>query len=342
MALQAEVVDWLLEEDNPPVRYLTLTELLGKSGRSPEVRRAKNQLMDYEVTRGILEQGGEFWGDAKHGYSKYGGEFWQLIFLGEFRADGSDPRIAGGLERILGRRDWIWKAGGQCLTANILSAAIHLGYGDHPTVRQETEALAARTVADGGIDCDAVVESLLPGCYMAQPKLIRCFAAIPVGRRSRAVRQALKLLVENMVKHEVHAYVPGSKKKWLMALHGWKQARPPGQTVKECASYRREQFLTDVGYGERQEKKGWLKFGFPLHYNSDVLEAMYSLVQAGTPMSAKLERPLEVIRRKMTGDGRWIMENSLNGKMRVDVEEKGKPSKWLTFRALVVLRHFQG
>jgi hypothetical protein len=36
------------------------------------------------------------------------------------------------------------------------------------------------------------------------------------------------------------------------------------------------------------------------------------------------------------------MENSLNGKMWVDVEEKGKSSKWLTYFALYVLNHFGG
>jgi hypothetical protein len=32
------------------------------------------------------------------------------------------------------------------------------------------------------------------------------------------------------------------------------------------------------------------------------------------------------------------MEYSYNGKMWADVEEKGKPSKWVTLRALRVLR----
>ena len=32
------------------------------------------------------------------------------------------------------------------------------------------------------------------------------------------------------------------------------------------------------------------------------------------------------------------MERSLNGKMLVDIEEKGKPSKWITLRALRVLK----
>ena len=88
-------------------------------------------------------------------------------------------------------------------------------------------------------------------------------------------------------------------------------------------------------------KKTILQFArLPLHYNSDVLEAMYALAESGTAMCAALERPLQVIESKMTPEGNWVMENSLNGKMWVDVETVGKPSKWLTYFALRVLKHF--
>jgi len=43
----------------------------------------------------------------------------------------------------------------------------------------------------------------------------------------------------------------------------------------------------------------------------------------------------------MAPEGTWKLENSLNGKMWVDVEEKGKPSKWITYFALYVLNHFE-
>jgi hypothetical protein len=67
---------------------------------------------------------------------------------------------------------------------------------------------------------------------------------------------------------------------------------------------------------------------------------MYALAESGTPMSAALERPLKIIESKRSPEGKWVMENSLNGKMWVDVETLGKPSKWLTFYALRVLSHF--
>ena len=68
---------------------------------------------------------------------------------------------------------------------------------------------------------------------------------------------------------------------------------------------------------------------------------MYAMALLETPMTPQLKRPLEIIRDKMTPDGKWVMENSLNGKMWADVEEKGKPSKWITYFALYVQNHFK-
>ena len=48
------ILNWLLEEDNPPVRLLTLTRLLHRPETDVEVQKARARLMDYSVTQGIL------------------------------------------------------------------------------------------------------------------------------------------------------------------------------------------------------------------------------------------------------------------------------------------------
>ena len=110
--------------------------------------------------------------------------------------------------------------------------------------------------------------------------------------------------------------------------------------MKSWVLQQKDAFLDAHELGASVPKQGWLKFGFPLHYNSDILEAMVALARLKTPMSAALEKPLQIIKDKMTPEGTWILENSLNGKIWVDVEEKGKPSKWITYFALFVLGHF--
>lgn len=341
MNVKEHVIQWLLEEDNPPVRHLTLKSISGMPG---EAEKAKANLMDYPVTRGILGHLEEFiHHPADKAYHKYKGRYWQVIFLGHFYADGKSPQVSALVDTILDNRKWKWKRGGHCLTANILAALMRLDYGDHPMVKEETDTLASRIVEDGGIDCEAAQYGLLPACYMAIPKLLLCFAEIPPAERSQTVNKAVEILVETMLDNEVYIYVPGNRREWQKILEGLpkKEELPEGQTVKALTFAKKAEFLDSRGPGEREEKKGWYKFGFPLHYNSDILEAMVALARLGVPMQPSLEKALQAIKGKMTPGGTWKLENALlNGKMWVDVEEKGKPSKWLTYFALYVLNHF--
>ncbi|MBN2000414.1 hypothetical protein JW935_22885 [candidate division KSB1 bacterium] len=339
MKFQNQVIEWLLEENNPPVQYLTLTRLLKKPVLDPDVQRSRARLMEYEVTQRILEHGEKFWNDDDRAYWKYTGKFWQVIFLGQFLADGTDSRIADGISHILERRTWVMKSGGQCLTANLLAAFMRLGYGDHPVVIQETEKLAQRIVKDRGIVCSAMEYSLLPNCFMALPKLLLCFEEIPQEARSESVEAAIDLIVQILLAHKVYIYVPGTRKLWqqVLALQPKRADLPAGQTVKEWIAKQRKKFLASHGLGTPNPKIGWLKFGFPLHYNSDILEAMYALSRLGIMLNHEMLDSLQVIQQKKTSEGVWLLENSLNGKMWVDVEQKDRPSKWVTFFALFVL-----
>ncbi len=43
--LKADPTEWLLEEDNPSVRYLTLVDILEKPAGDPEVKKARADIM---------------------------------------------------------------------------------------------------------------------------------------------------------------------------------------------------------------------------------------------------------------------------------------------------------
>jgi hypothetical protein len=299
--------------------------------------------MDYAVTQSILAHGEQFWPDDAGAYNKYTGKYWQIIFMGQFLADGRDPRIVGGVRGLLADRKWVNRsAGGQCLTANLLTAFHRLGYGDHPVVVEETQALAERLLADDGIACEAMGYSLLARCYMALPKLLFCFGEVPPEQRSPAVKGAIEWIVQTLIDHRVYIYVPGNRKAWqeVLARAPKRADLPPGETVKGWVADQGERFREGRGLGELEPKRGWTRFGFPLNYNSDVLEAMCALATVDVPMSAALEVPLQLIQDKRSADGVWLLENSLNGKVWADVEVKGQPSKWITLFALVVLDHF--
>ena len=54
----------------------------------------------------------------------------------------------------------------------------------------------------------------------------------------------------------------------------------------------------------------------------------------------RLQEALEILKSKQIKDGRWKLENSNNGKMLVNIEKKGQPSKWVTLKALKVLKEY--
>jgi hypothetical protein len=95
--------------------------------------------------------------------------------------------------------------------------------------------------------------------------------------------------------------------------------------------------VADYPYTKRVSST-WFKFGFPLSYWSDVLETTAVLAELGYGDDPRLANALQLILSKQDAQGRWKLENTLNGKMWADIEEKGKPSKWVTLRALRVLK----
>ena len=53
---------------------------------------------------------------------------------------------------------------------------------------------------------------------------------------------------------------------------------------------------------------------------------------------SRMANALKLVESKQDARGRWKMEYGYNGKTWADIEEKGQPSKWVTLRALRVLK----
>ncbi|MFC1953914.1 nitrogen fixation protein NifH, partial [Chloroflexota bacterium] len=82
----------------------------------------------------------------------------------------------------------------------------------------------------------------------------------------------------------------------------------------------------------------WFKFGYPIGYVADVIQNLEALTALDQAQDIRLVNALNYIKGKKDSQGRWGMEYSLNGKMWADIEKKGQPSKWITLRALRVLK----
>lgn len=54
--VKAATLDWLLEDDNPSIRYSTLIDLLDKSKTDSEVIEAKNKIMESKLVSQVLSK----------------------------------------------------------------------------------------------------------------------------------------------------------------------------------------------------------------------------------------------------------------------------------------------
>jgi len=85
--------------------------------------------------------------------------------------------------------------------------------------------------------------------------------------------------------------------------------------------------------------KRWWQFRFPSFWGADILQIAEAFTALGYGSDPRLANTLDLIRGKQDENGRWLLEYvDQNHKMWVKYGFKGKPSKWVTLRALRVLK----
>ena len=321
---QIEALPWLLEPDsaNPGVRYFALRDLLGRPADDPEVRQAQLAAMTTGPIPAILDaQHPEgYWVKPGAGYSpKYQGSVWQIILLAELGADPADARVRQGCDYLLRHNLAVTGAFSanrlsapsgvlHCLNGNLVYALMKLGYADDPQVQtavlwQAQSIIGHETIAyyasgTSGPGFACGVNGGLP-CAWGANKAMKALSAIPPAQRTSLVEQAIALGVEFL--------------------------------------FSRDPAVADYPTSDRVSGT-WFKLGFPLSYWSDVLETATVLAEVGYGDDPLLDPAIRFILDKQVAPGRWKLENSLNGKMWLDIEKRGKPSKWVTLRAMRLLQ----
>jgi hypothetical protein len=92
-----------------------------------------------------------------------------------------------------------------------------------------------------------------------------------------------------------------------------------------------------AGYAEKPSGNWW-KFGFPVFYVTDLLQLAEALTRLGYGNDSRLSNTLDSIREKQDSRGHWLLEYDYQGKTWLNFGIKGQPNKWVTLRALRVLR----
>ncbi|MFW9793537.1 MAG: hypothetical protein ACFFEE_04490 [Candidatus Thorarchaeota archaeon] len=320
-----ETLEWLLGPEDPSVRFWALQQLEDRSANDSDVLETQEIVMDTHCVKAILRAQTKegHWGRYENMYEpKYRATTHNLLILAELGAKRV-PEIEKAIEHLFlfqrnsghflidmpktekGRASVV--NDGCCLDGNILYYLIHFGYlDDERTERLIDFQVGYHSDDVGGWKCRAFPidkSKVFPeNCYMGAVKLLRALVQIPENKRSIDLDRIIKQEVEIILENEILRYLKNPD-------------------------------------GSRKDKAGWKRFGFPLFYQSDVLEVLDVL----TKLSVKNERmqeAIDLVLKNQGKDGRWLLKNTYNGKMFCDIEEKNKPSKWITLRAARVLKRF--
>jgi len=330
--LKSDPVPWLLESDSPGVRYLALRDLINLPADDAEMKSARRKAHKEGPIAEILSrmEPAGYWVKPGPGYTqKYRSTVWSILMLAQLGAlANEDKRINQGCKYLLDQMT----EGGQfttitsgapsgtvdCLQGNLCWSLMTLGYDD-PRLKSAYEWMA-RTVTGDGIaslqDKDAPVRyyaykcgpnfacgvnNSLP-CAWGAVKVMLAFGKWPVARRSPLIRKA----------------------------------------IKQGADFFFDIDPATAKYPTRDKSgkpsRDWWKFGFPVFYITDLLQLAEAFVSLGYGDDPRLANTLDLIRAKQNARGQWLLEFNYAGKTWIDFGERKQPNKWVTLRAMRVLK----
>ncbi len=88
---------------------------------------------------------------------------------------------------------------------------------------------------------------------------------------------------------------------------------------------------------------GFLNLLHPNYWHYDVLRALDYFRSTGAAPDPRLGEAIDHVRARRLDDGRWPVDGRPAGRVWFELEDgPGKPSRWITLRALRVLRWWEG
>lgn len=331
LLISEKTLDWLLESKDPGARYLALTKLANLPDDDPtylaacDLAHSKgpiNTILDAMHTEGYWEKDGS-------GYlPKYRSAVWSLILLAQLGASVEyDPRIRRSCQHYLNRalnENGQFSSSGppsgtiDCLQGNILSALMDLGYSD-PRIDKAYEWMARSVTGEGvgsmkdknaklryysgkiGPDFECGANNKL-GCAWGATKVMLAFSKLNKNDQTPLIKRAIQRGID-----------------FLFSTDPAEGGYPNGWNPKPSGN--------------------WWKFGFPVFYVTDILQITEALVGLGYGQDKRLQNAIQLILNKQDSDGKWPLEYGYSGKTWVDFGSKKMPNKWVTIRALYVLKH---
>ncbi len=307
-SLRADPTPWLLEPDNPSVRYFALTDLLDHAPNDPEARAARAAIRTCPVVQAICagQRRDGAWLGPDFYLPKGLGTFWRLTLLGElgltlaedaalvraacefmFRhqsADGCFRRAQRRAGKLVRERAQV-----PCTHARTVRALIQLGYGDDPRAKRAIGWLVRTQRADGAWLCSG--PNPRRGCLRATIDYLRAMELYPAMKQNPATQRAASLVASLLLQSKM---------------------------------------------GRFHVSEAWDVLEFP-YFNYSLIPTLLALLRVGmSPEHPAIALAMRWLLERQRDDGTWILDRARRAP--AEFGRAGEPSKWLTLDALRVIK----
>jgi len=342
--LQDSPIDWLLEKENPSIRYFTLRDLLCRGEDDPEVTEAKASISTSKLMVKIFskQKPEGYWEEQDNPYHpKYKSTYWQIMILGQLGMDKSNKNVQRACEFILNLQ--LDDGGFSSYTRKRALGEyewMHAKAALKEKLQPEPETWAQSLVIEHQYSC-------LTGNVCA------AMLRMGYGRDVRLVK-ALNWLVK--IQNIDGGWLCPYWKAHIRDTHGcFYGTISPLEAFSEVPESQRSSDMRHAiergaefllmhrlykadHHGYKVINRQWLKFSFPWFYGYHILRGLVVLTKLGYTEDERLKDALAILLQKHRADGTWLLENAPTGRMQANIETVGKPSKWITLNALRVLK----
>ncbi len=298
---------WLLEESDPSVRYFALRWLLERPEGDPEVNAALEAISRSKPVRQIIaaQRPEGYWGSDPHPHKSYG-HLSLLHWLG-YRGNGAvrralDYRIEGCLDA---RGAYVMELKGRRAFLPCHGGNLlqqMLRFGYRDDPRTRSLLDWLLEVQEDDGVWVCISKKTPLPCLWATADVLRALEDLPTAWRNARTTEAQELAVEAFLRAGLYRY-PGARTK----------------------------------VSER-----WFEFGYPLRWDSDILEALELIAPFVDPEDEDIQEGLSMVLEKQDGQGRWPCEKRPKGGMWmgrfINFEPLGAASKWVTLHAMNMLK----
>lgn len=273
-----DIIDKLLNSNEPSVRYKVLVNVLGEKSNSSKIRKLQEEIKSSKRVRLLLSERRKNGEIPHHPYRKWYGSHWVMATLADIGYPAGDKMLIPLREQVLNwlfseeHRKYIKVINGRtrrCASqeSNALYSLLTLGLAD-----KRTEELANRLVEwqwpDGGWNCD---------------------------RNPKATKSSFWESLIPLRALSLHARLTDNKKS------------------KEAAKRTSEIFLKRHLFKRQKDGKvmqnDFLKLHYPCYWRYDILFGLKVMVEAGFIKDKRGQDALDILESKRLPDGGFPAED---------------------------------